>query len=93
MRTLEFWPDYGSALLHDAGAAVPLDTLDLPPELVARASKWVSRYDDAWLEPGSRDDAWIAQGQAIFKELRTALRAQSIELTDWEGYWSTEGAR
>lgn len=92
MRTLEFWPDYGGVLLHDAGAAVAPASLHLPPELVARASSWVARYDDARLEPESRDDAWIAEGQALFLELRTALRAKSIELTDWEGYWSTPAA-
>jgi hypothetical protein len=93
VTTLEFWPDYGGVLLHDAGVAVALDTLDLPPELVARARSWVARYDDTRLEPGSRDDAWIAEGQALFSELRTALRATSIELTDWEGYWSTPEPR
>jgi hypothetical protein len=87
VRRLEFWPDYGGVLLHEAGAAVALDTLDVPPELIDRAAGWLVRYDDSRLEPETRDDAWIAEGQALFIALRDALAAQSIELFDWEGYW------
>ncbi|MBI2781573.1 MAG: hypothetical protein HYX55_07245 [Chloroflexi bacterium] len=87
MRQLEFWPDYGGALLHEDGAAVPLDVLGLPPDLIEAATDWLARYDDARLEPETRDDAWIAEGRAIFERLRHALNEQATELVDWEGYW------
>jgi hypothetical protein len=89
VTTLEFWPDYGGVLLHDAGRAVALHSLDLPPELVTRASGWLARYDDARLEPGARDEDWIAEGQALFTALAAILRDRGIALSDWEGYWST----
>lgn len=92
MTTLEFWPDYGGVLLHDGGAALALDTLHLPPERVDRAQRWVARYDDTKLEPETRDEAWIAEGRALFAELRIALRARSVEVTEWEGSWSTPEA-
>ena len=88
MKRLEFWPDYGGVLLHEDGALVALDRLDLPSGLMDRAARWLARYDDARLEPGSRDDAWITEGRALFVELQSALAPRSIELVDWEGYWA-----
>jgi hypothetical protein len=87
VRHLEFWPDYGDALLHEDGGAVAIDGLGLPDDLVDRARRWVSRYDDARLEPATRDASWIAEGRTLFGELRILLRPSGIEVYDWEGYW------
>jgi hypothetical protein len=89
---LEFWPDYGGVLLHGGGAAVELESLALPGELVERARRWVAGYDDARLDPDQRDEAWVAEGRALFAELRRELLARGLELFDWEGYWDA-GAR
>ena len=88
---LEFWPDYGGVLLHDRGAAVPLDRLPLPADLVDRASTWVAGYDDTRLPFGdSPDDAWSREGRALFAALREALAPAGIAVEDWEGIWSSE---
>jgi hypothetical protein len=87
VRRLEFWPDYGGVLLHQDGAPVALETLDLPVDLARRAAQWVAAYDDRQLAPESRDEAWIAEGRAIFGGLREALAAVNIDLVDWEGIW------
>jgi hypothetical protein len=87
LRRIEFWPDYGGALLHDGERAVALEDLGLPEELVAAARRWVGAYDDAKLEPASREEAWIAEGKSLFDRLQRRLRDDQIELFDWEGYW------
>jgi hypothetical protein len=88
---LEFWPDYEGALLHADGAPVELETLGLPAELVERARRWVGAYDDAKLDPERRDEAWVAEGRALFAELRRELVARGLEIFDWEGYWGEPG--
>ncbi len=90
MRRLEFWPDYGGVLLHEEGVALPLETLGVPLDLIERSVGWLARYDDARLEPETRDEAWIAEGRALFRRLGAELRARGIEIVDWEGYWDDE---
>lgn len=87
MRTFEFWPDYGGVLLHEGGAPVALDDAGLSPHLVERAARWLRTYDDALLDPAKGDQAWIREGRALFELMASELRAEAIELTDWEGYW------
>ena len=85
---LEFWPDYGGALLWAAGERVDLRELPLSPDLVGPASVWLADYDDAKLpwEP-TRDDAWLAQGRHVFGALRDALWEHRIELVAGEDHW------
>jgi hypothetical protein len=91
MRRLEFWPDYGGVLLHEAGTAVALDGLGLPDHLVEQAAAWVGEYDDARLDPDTRDAAWITAGRSLFRRLRAELRDRGTEIVDWEGYWDDPG--
>ena len=88
VRRLEFWPDYGGQLLHEGGAPVSLEVLGVSMELMDEARAWVDRYEDARLDPSSRDDTWIAEGRALFVHLEAALRPTGVELVDWEGYWA-----
>jgi hypothetical protein len=90
-RRLEFWPDYGGALLHEAGERVPLDSLPLRPEVIDRAARWVATYDDARLDPTDPDPAWRAEGRALYEVLREELAGHGIVLFDWEGIWGTGG--
>jgi len=85
---VEFWPDYGGALLWASGVRVDPRELPLPPELAVTAAEWVALYDDSKLpwEP-TRDDAWIADGQRIFEALRDELWAHGIELVAGEDHW------
>jgi hypothetical protein len=47
MGRLEFWPDYGGALLWtQAGEPLELASLALPAALRHEAVRWVERYDD-----------------------------------------------
>lgn len=85
---LEFWPDYGGVLLHADGKPVGLDALGLPADLVKRGQAWVSRYDDAKVDPPGWDEAWISEGRTLFQELRAALAPGGFEVDDWEGLWS-----
>jgi hypothetical protein len=87
MREVEFWPDYGGALLHEEGRRLTLETLGVPGELQAELLAWLAEYDDAKLEPATRDVAWIGRGQALFDRLREALQPAGVELIDWEGHW------
>jgi hypothetical protein len=87
MRRVEFWPDYGGVLLHDGGIPLAIESLPLPSGLVDSITGWIGQYDDGKLDPATRDEAWIAEGQRYFRQLRRLLRAQAIELHDWEGYW------
>jgi hypothetical protein len=90
MERLEFWPDYGGALLWTAdGERVPLESLSLPPDLVARATRWVAAYDDAKLpwEP-TRDAEWLAEGRHLLAELREELRGRGFELQPDEELWA-----
>src|SRR3990170_99464 len=77
MTIVEFWPDYDGALLWDeSGERVPLAELSLPPDIVARAARWIAEYDDSKLpwEP-TRDEAWLAEGRLLFAQLRRELFA------------------
>ncbi|HLO35894.1 MAG TPA: hypothetical protein VK194_07420 [Candidatus Deferrimicrobium sp.] len=88
---VEFWPDYAGALLHVAGRPLPLDGLSLQDAVVERATAWVRQYDDSKLPFGDRrDDAWLAEGRAIFELLRMHLATQDIALDDWEGIWTPQ---
>jgi hypothetical protein len=53
---------------------------------------WLGEYDDAKLDPASRDGAWISRGQDLFDRLREALRPADVDLVDWEGYWDRSNA-
>ncbi|OGO54341.1 MAG: hypothetical protein A2V84_04345 [Chloroflexi bacterium RBG_16_70_13] len=89
MTIVEFWPDYDGALLWDeSGERVPLAELSLPPDIVARAARWIAEYDDSKLpwEP-TRDEAWLAEGRLLFAELRRELFARGIELQPNEPFW------
>lgn len=91
MRRLEFWPDYGGVVLHEDGVAVALESLGLPSHLIGQTAAWVGEYEDAKLDPETRDDAWIAAGRSLFRRLRAELRDRGIEIVDWEGYWDDPG--
>jgi hypothetical protein len=88
VKRLEFWPDYGGVLLHANGRSVALDDLGLGPDLVTHAQDWVSRYDDAKVDPAGWDEAWVNEGRAIFQELRETLALGGFAIFDWEGLWS-----
>ena len=85
---VEFWPDYGGALLWSGGVRLDPRELPLPAELVVAASSWVAAYDDTKLpwEP-TRDDVWIDQGRQIFEALRDELWKSGIELVAGEDHW------
>lgn len=85
---LEFWPDYGGALLWAAGARIDLRELPISLALIARASAWLAEYDDAKLpwEP-TRDDAWLSEGRRLFDALRNELWEHEIELVAGEDHW------
>jgi hypothetical protein len=89
MDRLEFWPDYGGALLWtEAGERLELDSLSLPEALVREAARWIERYDDSKLPwETTRDDAWLADGRRLFVALRTALAVLGIELVAGEDHW------
>lgn len=90
MTTLEFWPDYGGALLwSDGGARVGLGELSLPPDLVERCRRWIAGYDDSKLpwEP-TRDEAWLAEGRRLFADLRRELLDRGVELEPNEAFWA-----
>jgi hypothetical protein len=87
MRRIEFWPDYGGALLHEEGQRLAIDAFDVPEQLVADLRAWLGEYDDAKLEPATRDAAWMSRGQGLFDRLQDALRPAEVALVDWEGYW------
>lgn len=88
MRRIEFWPDYGQALLHEEGKPVDIDALGLPIEMVRAARDWLGAYEDRKLEPKTLDEAWVAEGRRLFGLLRTSLSPLGVELVDWEGYWA-----
>lgn len=91
MRQIEFWPDYGGALLHEEGKRISLDSLELPQDLIGELGRWLGQYDDAKLEPATRDQAWIVEGQRLFARLREEVLGAEIDLVDWEGSWNTTG--
>jgi hypothetical protein len=89
MTTFEFWPDYNGALLWDkSGERIHLAELSLPPDIVARAARWIAEYDDAKMpwEP-TRDVVWLADGRRLFVDLRRELLPQGIELEPNEPFW------
>lgn len=89
MTTLEFWPDYGGALLWtDGGEHVALDELSLPPDLVERCRRWIADYDDAKLPWEARDEAWLTVGRRLFADLRRELGEQGVELAPNEPFWA-----
>ena len=79
-------------MLHVAGAPIPLAALSVPPDIADRASAWVARYEDRKLLDGSRDEAWIAEGRALFDLLRDLLSRDRVVLDDWEGIWDRKGS-
>jgi hypothetical protein len=89
MDRLEFWPDYGGALLwSETGERRELDSLSLPEALVDEAAGWIERYDDSMLpwDP-TRDEGWLADGRRLFVALRAALAVLGIELVAGEDHW------
>ena len=77
-------------MLHVAGVPIPLTALSIPRDVVDSAAAWVAQYDDQKLLDGSRDEAWIVEGQAVFDLLRTLLSAEEVALDDWEGIWDRQ---
>lgn len=90
-RRLELWPDCGGALLHDGGVPGPLAALPVQPDVVDRATRWLAEYDDAKADATDPDEAWLAEGRALFEVLRASLAAHDIVLFDWEGLWAGPG--
>jgi hypothetical protein len=87
---LEFWPDYGGALLWSAdGERVALEDLPLSRELVEHARSWVARYEESKLpwEP-TRDEAWLAEGRRLLDDLRRVLGPHGFELEPDERFWA-----
>jgi hypothetical protein len=89
-RELEFWPDYGGAVLwNPEGKAVALDTLPLADDLRTRLEAWVGRYDDALLPiQGDGDRAWLCEGDRLLDEVRRELSPRyDVLVTEpwWEG--------
>ena len=91
-RRLEFWPDYGGALLFDGGIRVPLADLPIPADVISRATTWLAAYDDTKLDGTAPDVEWMAEGRALYAWLRAALASDGVELVDWEGTWSQAGS-
>jgi len=89
MGRLEFWPDYGGALLWtQAGERLELASLALPAALRHEAVRWIERYDDSKLPwEDTRDDAWLSDGRRLFAALHTALAVLGIELVAGEDHW------
>ena len=94
MTRIEFWPDYGDALLFtDRGLPVAVDTLALPEPLVASMLGWVRDYDDSKLPwETTRDESWLSRGRQLFADLRTELARQGTELVAGEDYWVSTDA-
>ena len=92
VRRLEFWPDYGGALLwDDDGKQVSLDSLPIPEALNEAASAWLDDYDDQKLPwEATGDEAWLARGRRLLIELREALATHGIEVQPNETYWDAE---
>jgi hypothetical protein len=91
-RTLEFWPDYGGALLWDAdGRGVALESLPVESPLREAAIRWLSQYDDSRLpwEP-TADHEWLGEGRRLLEDLRRALRSHGIEIEPHEDFWEAE---
>lgn len=97
MTRLEFWPDYDGLVWDAHGKAVPLDSLGLPGDLVARAMSWASSYSDGKLpidDQGDNssfgntgDSKWLAEGAELFEALRLTL-APTVELVVTEPWWA-----
>lgn len=85
---VEFWPDYGGALLWAGGIRLDPNELPISADLALEVLRWVAAYDDSKLpwEP-SRDDAWLAEGRRLFEALRDELWASGIELIAGEDHW------
>jgi hypothetical protein len=92
MERLTFWPDYTGALLWtDRGERVSLEDIVLPGDLVERAEGWTAGYDDSKLPwEATRDDAWLAEGQRLFADLRRELESQGIDLVSDEDFWAAD---
>ena len=91
-RVLEFWPDYGGALLWDEqGRQVALESLPVAPALREAATRWVSEYQDSKLPwESTADPDWLARGRTLVRELRLALSSDGIEIRPHEDYWEPE---
>ena len=92
MTTLEFWPDYGGALLWAAtGERLALEDLGLPADLVRRAQRWIAEYDDTKLpwEP-TRDDEWLSAGRHLLADLRRELAKVDVEVKPDEDFWASD---
>ncbi len=89
---LEFWPDYGGALLWDKqGKAIPLDTLPMSADLRARLEAWVTLYDDTRLPmEGSGDTAWLDLGTRLLAEVQETL-APAYDVVVSEPWWGIRG--
>ncbi len=90
VKTFEFWPDYGGALLWTAnGERVALEDMHLSQGLVERARRWIDTYDDSKLpwEP-TRDAAWVSAGRLLFVDLRRELLEHGIDLEPNEEFWT-----
>jgi len=86
---LEWWPEYGAALLWRAGSAVRLETLPLDGALRGRLEAWVSQYDDDRLPfDGVGDAEWVRQGQELLAEVRRAL-ADTHFVAAEEPWWES----
>jgi hypothetical protein len=88
-RRIEFWPDYGGALLFEGGARMPLADMAIPADVADRATAWLATYDDAKLDGTDPDAAWMAEGRALYALLRGVLADDGVELVDWEGIWAS----
>jgi len=89
MKPLEFWPDYSDSLVWTAnGTRVSLDDLPLPRDMVERAGRWLSEYDDTKLpwEP-TRDDEWLSEGKRLLVDLRQELLNHDFDLQPNEDFW------
>ena len=89
---IEFWPDYGGALLWAAGERIALNALPLSSDLIYAASRWLAEYEDSKLpwEP-TRDDTWLAEGRGMYVALGDALWEHGIELVAGEDHWRPSG--
>jgi hypothetical protein len=84
---LEWWPDYGSALLWHGSSAVSLITLPLEDRLRERLETWVGQYDDERLPfDGVGDADWVREGQHLLAEVREALN-ETHTVTVVEPWW------
>jgi hypothetical protein len=90
-ETLEWWPDYGTGplFLRDGpgGEHVPLESLDLSPDLSERLATWTADYrEDKLPIDGAGDPVWIETGRELLGQARVELEGRFLIVVT-EPWW------